>query len=300
MSELAVGAVDISLDVQIVDDSGLGVTELLAATFPDVYISKGTGADIGPIVLSDLASLTSAHSDGGVKERGGGYYRLDAPDSLGSTICPKVTIRGEVSGKHLIASPVQVVATAGAGTGARTVVITVDDGTDPIEGANVRVTQGATTLVLPTNVNGIVTFFLDDATWSVGITKFGYTFAGASLIVNGDEAVTYSLTELVITPSAGPDQVTGYLVVHDESGDPVAGVKVYVKQTKVVSGSGIAYDGTPRSSTSDVNGLVEFPGMYIGGRYKIYREADEPNAVHLTVATGATDPYELPSIISRS
>lgn len=187
-----------------------------------------------------------------------------------------------------------------ARTGARTVTITVDDGTNPLENAIVRVTQGAESYVLLTDVNGEVVFHLDDATWAVVITKPLYTFAGASLVVDGNEAVTYSMTELAITPSAGPNQVTGFLIVHDEEGQPVSGVKVYIKQTKTASSSGIAYDGTPRSATSDVNGLVEFPGMYVGGRYKMYREADEPNAVHITVEDDATDPYELPSIISRS
>lgn len=104
---LAVGAVDTSIDVQIVDDTGLPVTELVAATFPTVKFSKGVGADV-TITLSDLALLTTAHTDGGVKERGEGVYRLDLPDAVASTAAPKVTIRGEATNKRLIAAAIQV------------------------------------------------------------------------------------------------------------------------------------------------------------------------------------------------
>lgn len=104
---LTTGTTDVTLDVQIVDDDGLPVTGLVAATWPTVYISRGTGADIA-VSLSDLALLTSAHADGGVKERGGGYYRFDPPDTLAAVAAARVTLRGEATGKRLIAPTIQV------------------------------------------------------------------------------------------------------------------------------------------------------------------------------------------------
>ncbi len=97
------GQTNISLDVQIVDDTGLPVTGLVAATFPTVKRSSGTGAD-ATITLSDLTALTDAHSDGGVKERGEGVYRLDLPDLADGTH----KIRGEATDKRLICEDIQI------------------------------------------------------------------------------------------------------------------------------------------------------------------------------------------------
>lgn len=106
MLSLAVGVTDQTLDVRFVDDEGLPATGLVAATMPAVKMSKGTGADI-TISLVDLALATSTHTDGGVKERGEGVYRLDLPDTAAST-AGIVTLRSEATGKRLIVAPIQV------------------------------------------------------------------------------------------------------------------------------------------------------------------------------------------------
>lgn len=101
------GDTSVTVDVQIVDDDGLPVTGLVASTFPTTKYSRaGANADVA-ISLSDLATLTTAWSAGGVKERGEGYYRLDLPDAVFSTY-GVVSLRGETSGKRLLASRLQV------------------------------------------------------------------------------------------------------------------------------------------------------------------------------------------------
>lgn len=104
------GTTDVSYTVQVVDDGGIGVTGLVAATFPALTIVRSTGAAVAFSALSDLASLASAHADGGVKERGGGFYRLDGPDSIAATPSPDVRIVGEQTGKHVICPPIEVAA----------------------------------------------------------------------------------------------------------------------------------------------------------------------------------------------
>src|SRR5690606_35453077 len=106
MLSFPTGATSKSIDVQIVDDTGLPVTGLVAATFPATKYSKGTGAD-ATITLADLAAITDAWSSGGVKERGDGVYRLDLPDAV-LNAAAIVRLRGEASGKRLLAPPVQV------------------------------------------------------------------------------------------------------------------------------------------------------------------------------------------------
>jgi hypothetical protein len=107
MIVVAPGTTSVSIDVQIVDDTGLPVTGLVAATFPALNYSKGTGADTS-ITLSDLSALTDAYSSGGVKERSGGVYRLDVPNGALSAAATKVVIRGEASGKRLITESFEV------------------------------------------------------------------------------------------------------------------------------------------------------------------------------------------------
>jgi hypothetical protein len=90
-----------SVDVQVADDSGLGVTGLIAGTFPVVkYSLAGANADV-TVSLSNLSALTDPWTSGGLKERGGGFYRLDLPDTAWAT-AGRVTVRGEASGQHLL------------------------------------------------------------------------------------------------------------------------------------------------------------------------------------------------------
>lgn len=104
---LAPGATSQSVTIQIVDDTGLAATGLVAATFPTTtYKIAGASAAVS-VSLSDLAAITSSYSSGGVKEISGGYYRLDVPNGALSS-AGRVTLVGDASGKHLIASPLDV------------------------------------------------------------------------------------------------------------------------------------------------------------------------------------------------
>lgn len=104
----APGVTSKSVRVQIVDDSGLAVTGLVAATFPTLtYWVAGANAAVAFPTLTDLAALTTAFSAGGVKEISGGYYRLDVPDAAWSA-AGKVGIIGEATGKHVLCEVIDV------------------------------------------------------------------------------------------------------------------------------------------------------------------------------------------------
>jgi hypothetical protein len=94
------GSTSQSITIQIVDDSGLAVVSLVAATFPTTYYERVAEA-LQAISLSDLSLLTSGYSSGGVKEVGSGYYRLDVPDAAFAT-SSRVRIIGEATGKHIL------------------------------------------------------------------------------------------------------------------------------------------------------------------------------------------------------
>jgi hypothetical protein len=107
MISYAPGVSSKSVCIQIVDDSGLPVTGLVAATMPAIsYWLAGANASVS-ISLSDLAAITTAYSSGGVKELSGGYYRLDVPDGAWTT-AGKVKIFGEATGKRVLLEIVDV------------------------------------------------------------------------------------------------------------------------------------------------------------------------------------------------
>ena len=97
------GSTSQSIDIQLVDDSGLPLTGKVAADFPNVYWSIGGNTAATQITLSDLSLITSTYSSGGIKERTGaaGIYRLDLPNAVFAN-AGKVRIYGEASGKHLL------------------------------------------------------------------------------------------------------------------------------------------------------------------------------------------------------
>ncbi len=185
----------------------------------------------------------------------------------------------------------------GTGGGARTVVVTVTLSASPVEGASVRLTKAAETYVGSTNASGQVTFNLDDGTWTVAITSPGATFAGASLVVDDDETVSYSLTAISITPSPAT-QITGYYTCYSHLGVVEAGVSITMQLVGLAQGSvGLALDNRLRTVTSDANGVAQFTNLFPGCRYKVYRGAAENKAWYVNVPDTVTgDPVELGSI----
>ncbi len=185
----------------------------------------------------------------------------------------------------------------GTGTGARTVVVTVTLSASPVEGASVRLTKAAETYVGSTNASGQVTFNIDDGTWTVAITSPGATFAGASLVVDDDETVSYSLTAISITPSPAT-QITGYYTCYSHLGVVESGVSITMQLVGLAQGSvGLALDNRLRTVTSDANGVAQFTNLFPGCRYKVYRGAAENKAWYVNLPDTVTgDPVELGSI----
>jgi hypothetical protein len=103
---IAPGSTSVSLDIQIVDDSGLPVTALVAATMPTISYAREREATAN-ITLSDLALITTGYASGGVKERSAGYYRLDVPNAAFAT-ASRVRVFGEASGKRVLCESIDV------------------------------------------------------------------------------------------------------------------------------------------------------------------------------------------------
>jgi hypothetical protein len=183
---------------------------------------------------------------------------------------------------------------SGTGGGARTVTITVNDGTNPLQNAKVRVTQGAESYLGTTNASGVVTFNLDDATWTVAITKPGYTYAGTTLVVDGNESATYSMTAVTITPSSG-SLVTGYWVCYSELGVVESGVTITMQAAKVPADTGFALDSAVRTSTSGSDGIAQFTNLIPGATYRVQRNSGDFYTIKID--DDATGSVELNSIL---
>lgn len=330
------GSTSQSVLVQFIDDvTGEPETGVNAST-PGLSISawqEGSSNLFAPIQYVDLASKGSAWTEGGIKHIANGVYRYDPPNaSFSGSTGDSVTLIGTATGMRMTPITIPLVdydpydavrlglttlansaggtATAAAvadvqtavdglsgGNGARTVAITITDTDDtPLESVRVRVTKGAESYVLSTNVSGVATFALDDGTWTVVATLSQYSFdndPAVELVVNGDETATYEMTQLV-TPSEDPDTVTGYLICYDAAGQPEAGVPITLRQTAYPSGStGGAFSGVPRTVVSAAStGLVEFTGLFVGAQY----EAQRPNGSTEKFTVTDTDPFPMPSI----
>lgn len=184
---------------------------------------------------------------------------------------------------------------SGTGTGARTVTITVNDGATVLQNAIVRLSQGVENYVGKTNSSGVIVFAVDDATWDVAITKSGYRFTPTTLVVDGTETRTYSMTARAFTPSEA-DKVTGYWSVLGEDGQPKEGVVVTVRAIKAKSGSvGLIHVKTARTETTDSEGIAEFANMLPGWSYSV--SLDGETIATVAIASDATDEVELGSCI---
>lgn len=201
----------------------------------------------------------------------------------------------QLSGTHGAGS--WLTGSGGGGTGARTVTITVDDGTDPLENAKVRLTEGVESRILETDADGIAEFSLDDATWAVSITKPGYQFTPTTLLVNSDESQTYSMTAVAITPS-DPDLVTYWLLCLDENSEPEADVVFHVQNSEVNDLTGVSLDSTVAEFVSNEAGLLSVTNRYPGSAFKIWR-GTSPTKYKIEVAEDGPTVVELPAVLGK-
>jgi hypothetical protein len=188
-----------------------------------------------------------------------------------------------------------VMAMAG-GSGARTISVTVTDGTSPLEGALVRFRKGSESYIRATDASGQTTFALDDGTWSWRVTMPGYVGQTGTLVIDGDKILSVTLAAVTIMPS-DPGFVTGYAYCYDPAGQPEAGVQVHVQMLRAAPASGLIADGTIRTLTSDASGLVQVTNMIRGAMYQISRGTARGQTI--VVPADAPDVFALPSLVGR-
>lgn len=298
----------IAADVAGLDGAAMRGTDGANTIAPDntsiaaikLQTDKLAFAGTGPYDVK--ATLDSESVTVGVNSDKTGYSLVTAPPTT-----TEIKTAMEVAGGHLALILDDTGTTlpgliagieGGAGTGARTVTIIVQDADEnPLENARVRMTNGAESYVGATDASGQVVFALDDGTWAVAVTKPLYTFTPTTLAVSADLDQIYFMTALSI-PVSEPDKVTGYTLCLDEQGEPEEDVEVQLWQTATpTGGTGYAYDKTVRAATSDGNGLAFFAGMIPGAGYRLRRGSG--SGVAVAIAADATGTVALPSLLGK-
>lgn len=176
------------------------------------------------------------------------------------------------------------------GTGARTVTVTVQtSGSVAIQNARVRMVLSGSTYNGLTNASGQVVFNLDDGTWTVSITATGYTYAGTTLVVDGTETPTYTMTNNSVSAPAAPNLSTGTLLCLGTDGLPEEDVEITFRMTAGPGDAGYALDAAEFTATSDVDGEIELDfvreAQYTARRGSVGREVafTVPDAASFTL-----------------
>lgn len=178
----------------------------------------------------------------------------------------------------------------GAGSGARSVTPTVNDGSSPLENVTVRMTEGVNTYTSTTNASGVCSpaFSLDDATYTVTISKPGYSFTPTTLVVDGVKTPTYSMTAVSISAPSDPGLCRCYTYTKDRNGGIAGSVTVLYQIVDGPGTDGLSHPVTAGTVTSNADtGLAEFD-VYKGSTIKIKRGASGEWSDDIAVGSGST------------
>jgi hypothetical protein len=183
------------------------------------------------------------------------------------------------------------------GTGARTVTVTVNYSGNPVQNAIVRMTKNAETYIAVTNASGQAVFNLNDGTWTVSITAANLIFAGASLVVDGTETVTYSMAAGESISPSSPPYTTGYWVVLDLNGVVQPNAQVVIQAANPPKDStGLVMEDAPRTGTANGSGVVSFTNLVKGATYVVYR-SNSTRKFNVLVPANAGNTVALGSIV---
>ncbi len=272
------------------------------------YIEGSDATDYFDVILSDLATLKSritATLFAGITSLGNWLRLITRSDFTNATATSEIAGTYDASTDSLQAirdrgDAAWLEGSGGGGSGAHTLTVTVTDGTNPLQNATVRFTEGAFTYTATTDVSGEAVFALDDATYAVAIAKPGYSFTPTTLAVGGDASQSYTMTQITITAPPEPGTATGLLIVRDAAQSPLSDIPIHVQ---LQTGAGDTNAGNSPGSAvwtevSDENGLVQFAGLLQGGTYRGWRDCDTANSVVFTVDDEATS-FNLPETLGE-
>lgn len=149
------------------------------------------------------------------------------------------------------------------GTGPYTYTITVNDGTSPVSGVAVSLTNGTTVQATTTNNSGVATFNVAGAVWVLAAFKPGYTYGGSAITVSSNGNTTVSMVPMVIPSPPSASQTMAYYYTD------IPETSITYAMTIQPSGSGLEFDGDPVVVVSDgTTGFWTAP-LYKGATYTL-------------------------------
>jgi hypothetical protein len=178
------------------------------------------------------------------------------------------TIR-DVAETFIILTELEELAVVDSGPSALTV--TVDDGTDPLSGAIVRVSGTGLSRTKTTDGSGEALFAVADGDYEVIVVKPGFDSEFRTVTVSGSTPLDVTLTEISVTAPDEPYKATGNGITLDEEQEPEDGVFVSIQMVEGPDIAGFILDGKIRTEVSADGGVVEFAGMLRGATYEIWR-----------------------------
>jgi hypothetical protein len=301
-NDLSAAQVNTEVDTALTD---IHLDHLLAADYDPAAKPGVSTALLNELVESNAgvsrytaAALAQAPSGGGgtadwtADERTAIKAILGVPGSGTTPVTPTTGMLDTINDN--IAS-----LSAGSGSGAFVVAITVTDGTNPLQNAIVRLTEGANTYRATTNVSGVATFSLDAATYTRSITKGGYTFTPNTLAVSGATTSTSAMTATTIPPPSDPDGCTVTIRARTQQLVAQAGVTIGFRYISLPAGSGMALPVNPLLITTDSNGDATAE-LLQGATIKFWR-GKEPALANTanTFTVPAASTYELPDLLGE-
>ena len=188
-----------------------------------------------------------------------------------------------------------------SGEGAYTGTLTVDDGSTGLEGAVVNARRGGVLKASgTTDASGEITNWVFGAfTYDLAARLSGYEPETDTIAVSADAwSKTISLTANTISAPPNASTTTGVMTVYDEEGSVEQSVSVSVQIIDGPGTDGIGYDSTVWTETSSALGVVEFAGIILGARYKIWRGTAKA-AAETFVAPTTGDSFDLAEVIGR-
>ncbi len=235
----------------------LGTTVATPATagIPDVNSKNWNNlATVALPLVPTTAGRTLDVSTGG--EAGVDWANVGTPSS---------TVNLSNTTVNLVNTVTTVTNMPNIGNGAYSVQSTTTDGTNPLQGALVRVTSGLDSFSNLTDASGHASFSLNAGTYTVSVAKTGYTFTPTTRTVTGNNAGTLYSSVLAMTavliPATPTDptytRIFGYMR-ELRTGNMLKGVRVIARR---IPSAGKAYAGgfligDEISAVTDSTGLV--------------------------------------------
>jgi hypothetical protein len=158
------------------------------------------------IVLSNLAALTTTHTDGGIIEVGNSEYRLDLPDAAVAAGVTQVTVSGTVAGGVVLGYPIAL--------DAPTLTLTSAQVTAIQSGSTLTVQRGDT---LTASFTGLGNITARTKLWITGKKDRSHLDASAVFRIEETAGLEYIIGGVAVTAANGSitvtDAVTGALTV---------------------------------------------------------------------------------------